>query len=155
MKIGDGGHAHVLDANGWLIAHPDISLVLRNTDMSGLPQVRAGRAPQAAADQSLAAVDLRGKPVLSADATVAPLNWRVFVELPIGEAYAPLYNSIMRSAVLLLAALPLAVFFGLFLARPMVVPISGPANRAVRVRPGGPGRLCFTPDHYDTRGPGD
>jgi signal transduction histidine kinase/CheY-like chemotaxis protein len=133
IKIGDGGHAHVVDANGRLIAHPDISLVLRNTDMSGLPQVRVGRAPQAAADQSLAAVDLRGKPVLSADATVAPLNWRVFVELPIGEAYAPLYNSIMRSAVLLLAALALAFFAGLFLARQMVVPIRALHNGAARI----------------------
>src|SRR5499427_8959932 len=133
IKIGDGGHAHVVDANGRLIAHPDISLVLRNTDMSGLPQVRAGGAPQAAADQSLAAGDLRGKPVLSAHATVAPLNWRVFVELPVSEAYAPLYNSIMRSAVLLLAALALAFFAGLFLARQMVVPIRALHNGAVRI----------------------
>src|SRR5260221_10165048 len=33
-----------VDAQGRLIAHPDISLVLRNTDMSKLAQVRAARA---------------------------------------------------------------------------------------------------------------
>jgi signal transduction histidine kinase/ActR/RegA family two-component response regulator len=133
IRVGNGGHAYVVDANGRLIAHPDISLVLRNTDMSGLPQLQAARTPQTAADQSLVGVDLQGKPVLSAHATVIPLNWRVFVDLPVGEAYAPLYNSIMRSAVLLLAALALAFFAGLFLARQMVVPIRALHNGAVRI----------------------
>ena len=34
IKVGDNGHAYVVDGEGRLIAHPDISLVLRNTDMS-------------------------------------------------------------------------------------------------------------------------
>jgi hypothetical protein len=34
----------LVDAEGRLIAHPDISMVLRNTDLSGLPQVQAARA---------------------------------------------------------------------------------------------------------------
>jgi signal transduction histidine kinase/ActR/RegA family two-component response regulator len=123
IKSGTRGYAYVVDSGGRLIADPDISLVLRNTDMSGLPQVRAARVPQADADEPFAAVDRQGKPVLSAHATVTPLNWLVFVELPIDEAYAPLYNSIMRSAVLLLVALALALFAGLLFARRMVVPI--------------------------------
>ena len=34
IKVGEGGKAYVVDARGRLIAHPDISLVLRNTDLS-------------------------------------------------------------------------------------------------------------------------
>jgi len=123
IKPGTRGHAYVVDASGRLIADPDISLVLRNIDMSGLPQVQAARAPEAGVDEPFAAVDRQGKPVLSAHAPVTPLNWLVFVELPIDEAYAPLYNSIRRSAVLLLVALALALFAGLLFARRMVVPI--------------------------------
>jgi hypothetical protein len=41
IKVGGRGHAYVVDMQGRLIAHPDISLVLRNTDMSQLAQVRA------------------------------------------------------------------------------------------------------------------
>src|ERR1700732_4748667 len=33
IKVGERGHAYVVGAEGRLIAHPDISLVLRNTDM--------------------------------------------------------------------------------------------------------------------------
>ena len=44
IKVGEHGHAYVVGAQGRLIAHPDISLVLRNTDMSKLAQVQAAQA---------------------------------------------------------------------------------------------------------------
>src|ERR1700674_4773797 len=43
IKVGQHGQAYVVDAQGRLIAHPDISLVLRNTDLSRLAQVQAAR----------------------------------------------------------------------------------------------------------------
>jgi len=48
IKVGEHGHAYVVGSQGRLIAHPDISLVLRNTDMSRLVQVRAALEEQAA-----------------------------------------------------------------------------------------------------------
>jgi len=48
IKVGERGHAYVVGAEGRLIAHPDISLVLRNTDMSRLAQVQAALAALAA-----------------------------------------------------------------------------------------------------------
>src|SRR5215210_963997 len=36
IKVGERGHAYVVGSQGRLIAHPDISLVLRNTDMARL-----------------------------------------------------------------------------------------------------------------------
>jgi signal transduction histidine kinase len=133
IKSGTRGYAYVVDSSGRLIADPDISLVLRNTDMSGLPQVRAARVPGADADEPLTGVDRQGKPVLSAHVTVTPLNWLVFVELPIAEAYAPLYNSITRSGGLLVAALALAFFASLLFARRMVVPIRALQEGAMRI----------------------
>ena len=47
IKVGEHGAAYVVDASGKLIAHPDLSLVLRNTDLSGLAQVKAARARDA------------------------------------------------------------------------------------------------------------
>ena len=52
IKVGERGHAYVVGAQGRLIAHPDISLVLRNTDMSKLAQVQAAQAGQQPAPTS-------------------------------------------------------------------------------------------------------
>src|SRR3954469_6827318 len=92
IKVGERGQAFVIDARGRLIAHPDISLVLRNTDMTRLAQVQAARA--AGSERVQTAQDVRGRDVLTAYAPVAALGWLVFVELPAEEAYAPLYVSI-------------------------------------------------------------
>jgi signal transduction histidine kinase len=121
IKVGEHGQAYVIDSDGRLIAHPDISLVLRNTDMTKLAQVQAARAGNAEPAQE--AKDVHGRGVLTAYAPVPPLGWLVFVELPIEEAYASLYDSIKRSSAIMLAGLMLAFLSGLFLARRMVVPI--------------------------------
>ena len=118
IKVGERGHAYVVDAQGRLIAHPDISLVLRNTDMSRLAQVRAARdgasgSPSEAVQES---ENIEGRKVLTAHAPVAPLGWVVFVELPAGEAYAPLYAALQRLGLILLAALGFAVLAGMLLA---------------------------------------
>jgi signal transduction histidine kinase len=137
IKVGEHGHAYVVDREGRLIAHPDISLVLRNTDMSQLAQVQAARQGTADAqtDTVQDARDIAGREVLTAHAPVTPLGWFIFVELPVAEAYAPLYASVERTGVLLLAALILASLAGLLLARRMVGPIR--ALRAGAERIGG------------------
>ena len=138
IKFSGHGRAYVVDAAGRLIAHPDISLVLRNTDMSQLAQVQSARAAVAGntAEQVQEATDIEGHQVLTASAAVAPLGWHVFVETPIEEAYAPLYAAIERTGLVLLAALALAFAAGMFLARRMVVPIQALRAGAARLGSG-------------------
>jgi signal transduction histidine kinase len=135
IKVGERGKAYVVDAQSRLIAYPDISLVLRNTDLSRLAQVRAARSGGAgqAPEQVREAEDIQGRRVLTAYAPVAPLGWLVFVELPFEEAYSPLYASVERSGVVLLGALALAILAGTLLARRMVVPIRALRTGAARI----------------------
>src|SRR5262249_3298147 len=135
IKVGEHGRAYVVDSAGRLIAHPDISLVLRNTDMSRLAQVRGARAGSAT-EAVQEADDIGGHKVLTAYAPVKPLGRFVFVETPIEEAYAPLYQSIERMGYVLLGALALAFIAGMFLARRMVVPIQTLRAGAARIGSG-------------------
>ena len=138
IEVGVRGRAYVVDPAGRLIAHPDISMVLRNTDMLRLAQVRAALAEGSAApaEQPPVTDDIEGRPVLSVHAPVGTLGWLVFVELPVDEAYAPLYASIERSAALLAAALVLAALAGLYLARRMMIPIRALPDGAARIERG-------------------
>jgi signal transduction histidine kinase len=135
IKVGAHGRAYVVDSDGRLIAHPDISLVLRNTDMSRLAQVRGARAGSAT-EAVQEADDIGGHKVLTAYAPVNPLGWFVFVETPIEEAYAPLYQSLERMGYVLLGALVLAFIAGMFLAGRMVVPIQALRSGAALIGSG-------------------
>jgi GAF domain-containing protein/signal transduction histidine kinase len=136
IKVGEHGQAYVVGAQGRLIAHPDISLVLRNTDMSKLVQVQAARAGNRNVSEELQGTkNIQGQEVLTASAPIAPLGWTMFVELPVEEAYASLYQALQRLAIVLLGASILAVLAGIFLARRMIVPIK--ALRAGAERIGG------------------
>jgi signal transduction histidine kinase len=134
IKVGEHGHAYVVGAQGRLIAHPDISLVLRNTDMSKLSQVEAAE-HGGNTDPTSEALNIQGQEVLTASAPIQPLRWTMFVELPVSEAYASLYLALQRLAIVLAAASLFAVLAGVFLARRMVGPIQ--ALRAGAERIGG------------------
>src|SRR5437868_4381597 len=137
IKVGERGHAYVVGSQGRLIAHPDISLVLRNTDMSQLAQVQAARADNRSAVAELQGTkNIQGQEVLTASAPIAPLGWTMFVELPVEEAYASLYQALQRLAVVLLAASIFAVLAGVFLARRMVGPIQALRVGAERIGSG-------------------
>jgi class 3 adenylate cyclase len=137
IKIGRAGRAFVINSAGLLVAHPDISLVLRKTDLSSLSQVRSvlgtQARPGAARNEVPIATDFQGRPVLTAHARIEPLAWTVFVELPLDEAFGPIYESLLRTTILMALGLALAVAAGLLLARRVVRPIRALQQGAARV----------------------
>jgi signal transduction histidine kinase len=127
IKVGRAGKAFVVDGQGNLIAHPDISLVLQKTTLSSLDQVRAALSapptPGASAPDVPIAQDLQGRQVLTAHSMILPLRWAVFVEQPLEEAFEPLRSSATRTGLLVLLGVAFAVAASLILARRMVRPI--------------------------------
>jgi signal transduction histidine kinase/CheY-like chemotaxis protein len=140
IRIGKTGHAYVVDRRGQLISHPDISLVLKRTDFSALPQVGRALAVGAEPDERVQdlgeSLDPKGRPVLAAYAPIPEPGWIVFVEQPLTEAYAPLYAAVRRTGLLLLVALALAVTASLMLARHMAGPIRALQEGAARIGAG-------------------
>jgi signal transduction histidine kinase len=131
-RVGSTGYAYAVDARGQLVTHPDINLVLRHTSFAALPQVRAALRSRSGAG-TVSGHDENGTKVLSAYRTVAPLGWRVFVEEPTSEAYAPLRAAIWRTALLLVVFLLLAVVTSVLLARRLVRPIESIQAGASRI----------------------
>ncbi len=138
IKVGAAGTAYVVDAQGHLIAHPDLRQVLRNVDLSRLTQVQSARRSAADRDplEAEVATDLAGRNVLSVHAPIKPFGWSIFVELPTREAFAPIYTSVAQSAVLLVLALLCAGLAGLVLSRRMIVPIRALSTGAARIGQG-------------------
>jgi len=137
IRVGREGRAYVVDARGALIAHPDISLVLKKTDLSGLAQVReALRVGKTGVARPLTAKDLEGHSVLAASAPVAPLGWSVLIEQPWAEVVEPLRASALRTGGLALFGVILAVLGSLILARRMSRPIQALQEGAARIGAG-------------------
>ena len=124
IKVGKDGFAFVLDRPGRLIAHPDISLVLRGADEATSRPFQAIRdAIGRAGAGSSASLNVQGHNVAAAAAVVTGPDWTVVVEQPLEEAFAPIYAALWRTAGLVLAG---TIFSGLLafpLARRMTEPI--------------------------------
>ena len=123
IRVGRTGEAFVLDQPGRLVAHPDISLVLRADEAATRP-LQALRA--AILDQSGQAVtgqDAAGNTVVAAMARIPGVDWSVIVKQPVAEAFAPIYAALWRTGALLIAGAALAAGLAYWLAQRMIGPI--------------------------------
>ncbi len=136
IRVGERGVAYAVDRSGTLIAHPDISLVLRKSDLSDLSQLRAAAAGRTSGDEAFIASDVGGRQVLTAWETIDALGWTVFVEQPTDEAFAPLYASVVRTIGLVLVGLVAALAASLFLARRLARPVQALQATAARIGAG-------------------
>src|SRR5439155_389820 len=83
-------------------AHPSRRLVSPMTDLSGLPQVRSALTGPSTTARATTAHDIQGNAVLTAYHRIQPYGWSIFVEQPTAEAFAPIYQSLFVTGLLLL-----------------------------------------------------
>lgn len=140
MRVGNSGYAYIVDRQGRLVSHPDISLVLKQTDLSALPQVRARLSKiDSSQDHVLiadSAADGITRKSLAAWMPVPAPGWFVYVEQPVAEAFAPLYAAVARTAFVLVASLALCIALSIALARHMAAPIRALQLGAARIGEG-------------------
>jgi signal transduction histidine kinase len=125
IKIGKAGYAYIVTRSGDLVAHPDLSLVLRRPNLAHLHQVRAAFETNSTGGkaQSLTAQSFQGSNVFSSSVLIPRLDWAVIIEQPLDEAYGPLYASLFRTSSLLLIGLGMALLASIYLARRVVRPL--------------------------------
>lgn len=123
IRVGRTGDAFVLDKPGRLVAHPDISLVLRADKTAQRPLRDLRAAVLAWPSQATAGQDTMGKTVLAAMAQIPGVDWSVIVKQPVAEAFGPIYAALWRTVALLIAGAALAAILAYWLTQRMIGPI--------------------------------
>jgi adenylate cyclase len=123
IRIGNTGHAIVVDESGRLIAHPDISLVLRGRSGSS-DFSRIKRLLETTTGIAVVAGD-EGKPVVALSMQAADVGWTVIAMQPIFEAFASIYAALWRSLILIVIGALIALALAYWRAHRM----SGPIKR--------------------------
>ncbi len=131
VRAGEAGYAYIVSANGDLIAHPDISLVLSRRNLKELDQVQQALA--GAPGPFAAHANFAGQKVFAAYASIPELEWVVLVERPTAEAFAPLYASLFRSGVLLFFGLGIAILASLLIGFRVVRPLEALRQGVARI----------------------
>ncbi|MEW6495789.1 MAG: PAS domain S-box protein, partial [Cyanobacteriota bacterium] len=122
-KVGKTGYAYVIDNRNFLIAAKGKAAAVSSLkDLSNRPFIQNfTRLTQA---KPLPIYHgLRGVEVIGSIAPIRSLRWKVIVELPTAEAYAPVRRMLFVMGVALLLAMIIAAGLGVFFARQIVRPL--------------------------------
>ncbi|XIA66351.1 adenylate/guanylate cyclase domain-containing protein [Bradyrhizobium sp. TZ2] len=122
IKIGDTGHALIVDESGRLIAHPDISLVLRSGAGSG-DFNRLKSVVSAANGSAVATTGDEGKPVVALSVHAANVGWTVIAQQPVLEAFGSIRAALWRSLMLIAIGIVFAFVLAYWRASRMWGPI--------------------------------
>jgi signal transduction histidine kinase/CheY-like chemotaxis protein len=126
LLIGESGRGYVVDLQGHLLAHPDLRTLLRNTDVSRLPQVRAVRAALAQGLSELPSVwgeSPDGGPVFSSAARIMGPDWLLYIEQPAAEVLRTVETTIGVTMFVLGIGIAAASLASLLLAQRLAKPI--------------------------------
>ena len=119
-------YVYVVDADGRLISHPDISLVLQKSDFSSLIHVKRAVTDKFLYDVQFLrekAINWENRPILAGFALIKPLGWIVFAEHLYAEAMLPVRRFVVQMIIILLIGLFLSAGAAFLLARNMLQPI--------------------------------
>lgn len=120
IRVGQTGTAFVLDQPGRLVAHPDISLVLRADEASALPLQLLRAAIIAEPGEAVAGSDTEGNMVMAMMTSIPMVEWSVIVKQPVAEAFGPIYAALWRTGILLIAGAILAALLAYWLTQRVV-----------------------------------
>jgi len=144
MRFGVAGQAYIVDSASKLVAHPNLSLVLRGIDLGGkLPAALltglTAIEPDSQSQPGMAFFEseaIEGGRVLSSAVRIEAPGWWVVVEQPYSEALSSVFGTLRRTAGFLLLGLGLAFVASYLLARTFSAPILRLQRGAARIGAG-------------------
>lgn len=142
--LGTGGRVYIVNDRGIVIAHPDISYVLAQRDLSGLPTVRQVVESSQALGSSAKYRNELGLDVLGSAHPMtielldvpsresSSIEWYVIAEQPLDVVYADARQAALFSAGISIGAVLLAALAALFFAGRISRPIESLHNAALQ-----------------------
>ena len=126
IRIGAGGIVYVVDSADHVVAHPDVSVVLRKTDLQAyepLKRIREAGREGTRAHGMFAAQAFDGRDVMISAALIPSTQWLVVAEQPRGEVLGPIYSTLRRALFATLVGVAAAIAVAFLLARALAQPI--------------------------------
>jgi len=143
IRVGEKGHAFLVNQDGEVIAHPDMSVVYEGgTDYSGLESVQRFLRGEEPGTVSSEIVDLRnpqGGPMRAAFTHIrfpGGLRWGLIIHRPVAEVRATASQMRLQIAVIILAGIALALISTQVYTRRLVRPIGALLEGANRLSEG-------------------
>ncbi|HET9221149.1 MAG TPA: cache domain-containing protein [Roseiflexaceae bacterium] len=138
LRVGQTGHAYVVDRQGNLLAFGDIARVLKGENVGHIQAVDAfvrdpGSVPATTAELY---TGIMGTRVAGSYVPLGTPDWAVVVELPWEEAYQGIIQNVMLSIGVILAIAILAGVLGMYLAHRLAVPLVNLMNTSTRIAAG-------------------
>lgn len=133
FRMGTTGTMYVVDAQGAVLAHPDLSFVLSGVNLSRTPMFASLSQRQSLPDVY---TSMDGARVLGSAAAISGLGWWVVVEQAQTEALAPVRILFGRLLVGMLLAIVASAIPGWMIARSVTHPIAELSGNAIRVGQG-------------------
>jgi adenylate cyclase len=135
IKIGNTGYIVVVDDSGRLIAHPDMSLVLRGRASSD-DFARLTRALKATNGSAVVTTANAGKTVVAVSVNVGKPDWTAIAVQPTAEAFSPIRSALWRSLVLIAIGTLITILLAYWLANRMSGPVRKLEDGAKRIGAG-------------------
>lgn len=133
-RLGKSGYAFLVDSDGTLIAHPDISRILKKENVRASPIVED--ALQAVSVGASEYTLSNGNRIVGAYAPVPAMGWGVIIEQLKSEAFITERKSRIQASVVGLSVIVIAIVIAFFMARNLSRPIMHLINGAERVAAG-------------------
>src|SRR6516164_1005977 len=135
IKIGNTGYIVVVDDSGRLIAHPDMSLVLRGS-ASANDFARLTHALKATNGSAVVTTADAGKAVVAVSVNVGKPDWTAIAVQPTAEAFSPIRAALWRSLVLIAIGTLITLLLAYWLANRMSGPVRQLEDGAKRIGAG-------------------
>ena len=138
LKVGETGHAYVVDRQGNLIAFGDTARVLKGENVGQLKTVSDfAHNPASALTIGVSTyTGIKGDTVVGTYVPLGTPDWAVVTELPWQEAYQEVLRNAVVSAGVTLVMATLAGLVGAYLARRLAVPLVNLTGTATRIASG-------------------